>query len=545
MSTKTLRKRIALVAVSALGAGLLSVVAAPSANADAGDIATVAGVGVLASANVTTSTGTATMLSTGRLDIASTAHAGTFVVSSGAYISAVANASVGVVAGNQQSIAIGAAGTTFSVTPRGAVGSTFTVIGYTDATLASAVDILTVTIAGASIAGVASPADSTLAWTSTGTPATTDGSGKSTATVNTPLFLSIQLNDGYGQDITSTTGALVITTSAGAFVAVGPYNGGSPTQPAASSATFTTAVSGERPSTLLATIKEATVGAGWSGTVTVTYNGVTIGTKSGTITGAPASISVTPKKVGLNNGSATTDAFEYTVKDRAGNQLDFTSSNLVLSLSSKTSVVSGAVGNSTNATTTTAGKGNITCVSGATGSADVTMQLTLSTGTVVKSAPVKFNCGGNPVTYKASFDKASYVQGDIAKLTITFYDADGALATSSTTVSDGSGQFVSAPMLTAVGIDAAQIPASTFVDKDGKFVITYSVGTSTGVTEGSYNAIVDFTAQLTLSTPQTVGYKVTTGSTGVSNADVLKAIVSLIASINKQIAALQKALLRR
>ena len=34
MSTKTLRKRIALAAVSALGAGLLSVVSIPSANAD-------------------------------------------------------------------------------------------------------------------------------------------------------------------------------------------------------------------------------------------------------------------------------------------------------------------------------------------------------------------------------------------------------------------------------------------------------------------------------------------------------------------------------
>jgi hypothetical protein len=50
---------------------------------------------------------------------------------------------------------------------------------------------------------------------------------------------------------------------------------------------------------------------------------------------------------------------------------------------------------------------------------------------------------------------------------------------------------------------------------------------------------------LTLASPATVAYKVTTGSTGVSNADVLKAIVSLIASINKQIAALQKALLKR
>jgi hypothetical protein len=34
-------------------------------------------------------------------------------------------------------------------------------------------------------------------------------------------------------------------------------------------------------------------------------------------------------------------------------------------------------------------------------------------------------------------------------------------------------------------------------------------------------------------------------STAVTNADVLKAIVSLIASINKQIAALQKAILKK
>jgi hypothetical protein len=43
----------------------------------------------------------------------------------------------------------------------------------------------------------------------------------------------------------------------------------------------------------------------------------------------------------------------------------------------------------------------------------------------------------------------------------------------------------------------------------------------------------------------TVGsLKITSGG-GVTNADVLKAIVSLIASINKQIAALQKALLKK
>jgi hypothetical protein len=43
----------------------------------------------------------------------------------------------------------------------------------------------------------------------------------------------------------------------------------------------------------------------------------------------------------------------------------------------------------------------------------------------------------------------------------------------------------------------------------------------------------------------TVAYKIAAATSATSNADVLKAIVSLIASINKQIAALQKALLRR
>jgi hypothetical protein len=43
----------------------------------------------------------------------------------------------------------------------------------------------------------------------------------------------------------------------------------------------------------------------------------------------------------------------------------------------------------------------------------------------------------------------------------------------------------------------------------------------------------------------TPSYKVGTGTTVVSNADVLKSIVALIASINKQIQALQKLILKR
>jgi hypothetical protein len=50
---------------------------------------------------------------------------------------------------------------------------------------------------------------------------------------------------------------------------------------------------------------------------------------------------------------------------------------------------------------------------------------------------------------------------------------------------------------------------------------------------------------LTGQTAQTATYTVAAATGAISLADVLKAIVSLIASINKQIAALQKALLKK
>jgi hypothetical protein len=140
---------------------------------------------------------------------------------------------------------------------------------------------------------------------------------------------------------------------------------------------------------------------------------------------------------------------------------------------------------------------------------------------------------------------------------VTFKDAAGNLANSFQAVDTGSGTpssspvtdaFISAPMLTSVGsaslfeYNTTTSTRGIFVGSAGTKVYTFTVGTSTGLTEGAYNAVVSYP---TVGAATSAAYKVTTGSTGVSNADVLKAIVSLIASINKQIAALQKALLRR
>jgi hypothetical protein len=77
-------------------------------------------------------------------------------------------------------------------------------------------------------------------------------------------------------------------------------------------------------------------------------------------------------------------------------------------------------------------------------------------------------------------------------------------------------------------------------------VLTYKF--IAGTTEGSFTAVISVPGLNNVLTPQaavTTTYTIAAASAGVTNADVLKAIVSLIASINKQIAALQKALLKK
>jgi hypothetical protein len=88
---------------------------------------------------------------------------------------------------------------------------------------------------------------------------------------------------------------------------------------------------------------------------------------------------------------------------------------------------------------------------------------------------------------------------------------------------------------------AVTAPVSTDESSGGAWTYQYTVGTTTG----SFNAAVTIVGAEVQTAAATTAYKIVDNSGGVSNADVLKAIVSLIASINKQIAALQKALLKK
>ncbi len=548
MSTKTLRKRIALAAVTALGAGLLSVVAVPSANAADGTItATTGSAGLVSDITAGTTTRTAVLLSTGTLILTITADSAVKV--SGAIIT-----QGGTINGSQTCTAMDqSADPTVEIKPTVAAGSTFTVTTYNEDSCASAAtiaDVLTVTVAATNLAGVVDPAESVVRWDSNvsgSAPTAAEDVTNSSTTYGTELELFISLADTYGNAISDTDGALVVTVTSGAYL--GAIAASSATVPAG---TTTTQVSTADPSDLWVVVDEATTGAGWSGTVTVTYNGVLVATKSGKITGAPASITVTPYKIASTVAAGSPDpAFLYTVKDLAGNGLAFTSTDLALYSSSNKAVVTDADGGTTNASSTSAygayvGTGVITCTTTA-GTSDVVVSYTLANGTVIKSNSFKATCGGNAYNYTASFDKASYTQGEIATMTITFKDSKGNLANSYVAADAATGASVSdatisTPMMTLVGSLGAG--ATIKPNGAGQAVYKFTVGTATGLTDGAYNAVVSFPT-LSLADPVSVAYKVGTGSTGVTNADVLKAIVSLIASINKQIAALQKALLKK
>jgi hypothetical protein len=362
-----------------------------------------------------------------------------------------------------------------------------------------------------------------------------------------PLYLQIQLNDAYGAALSDAAGALVVTASAGANVAVVESTTllltGIAAAPTAGA--YGTGVGSLKPAVASAIITEATAGAGWKGTVTVSYNGVLVATKSGVISGYASKITLARNTVSSAGGNTSTDGVTFNAVDSAGNAVVITAASLTMKSSSNTAVVSGVVGSTNEVITAGAladGEATVTC--GIPGTSSVVMQYITPAGVTVVTAPVTVICGAAADTYTASWDKASYAQGEIAKLTVTFKDVYGAPAASASPVtalvSLLSNEVLSTPMMTRIGSVSTAV---LYPDENGQIVYSYSVGATTGITPGAYQASVAFPT-VTGGDAQAVAYTITAGA-GVQLADVLKAIVSLIASINKQIAALQKALLKK
>jgi len=371
-------------------------------------------------------------------------------------------------------------------------------------------------------------------------------------------YINMRLSDALGNPLDD--GNIVVNATNGAFV---NYSEGA----TAAAGTASTVVAYANARTAAnpylggsVTVTQPTANAPITTTVTVSYNGTTVCTKTVTIRGEVAKLAVSNIITqdlgvgsGVANGSWIDDSsgraglFTVLATDSAGNQVATsgtgTFASSAASLAGQTIVSSITVDSSATATSSTAAQrystGIYTC--GAVAGDVKTAKLTFTnsgSGNVVTSDAFTLRCADNPYTYTASWDKASYVQGDIATLTVKFLDSKGFAANN---VAGATGSWTGVtPMLAPISATGA----APVLDNNGTKTYTYSVGGSTAITAGSYVSVIEFSS-LTNGTKQTPSYKVSTGGDTTSNADILKSIVALIASINKQIQALQKLILKR
>jgi len=589
MSMKTLRKRLALVAVSALGAGLLSVIATPVANAAAADVTpeslwiattnsatgspvlTAAGgdtaldksVGYLARANAVGTvqgiglgvlagvTSTHVVLPTAKIAFNMDSAARIGVTITGGTISSVTTedgATAALVGGNGNVIVTSAAGKAvgFSVTVNpGATRVTLTATqGAAVTSVATAgngtavgVHILNVSATDASAAFSASDSPVAITTSATAAQITTSVDAATTGvTAGNPLFIQVIGNNAYSLALTSgtyvasaTNGATVAWGNAGAATAAGTLSTATVTpdgtdqlriDPASSLTTSTTVV-------------------------TITHNGNPVTTKTLTFYGEAKSIKIESVGSGRNGTSiAGNDATAYAIysyRDSDGNKVPgggaafaaLSATGVVSTGSSirspSRSVQAAAAGAMDNAVEALIGAGTdgifgFTCLT-SSATTTVTIAHTNAISLATLTAPVTVACNGGLGTYTVSTDKASYKVGEIATLTIDAKDTSGNPVSDNTVIAAGS--------VSIGGGSLVQTIAGTEVFTAGKRTLKAQMTTA-----GTFNAVVTLDGAVTKSA--TTGYTVTDGA--VSNAEVLSAIVKLIASINDQIALLQKQL---
>jgi hypothetical protein len=372
-------------------------------------------------------------------------------------------------------------------------------------------------------------------------------------------YVKWALNNAY-QSPVSTSGNIVATVSGDAYISIG--NGSHAAGTGKTVVAFGTGAAETDFDALR--ITQATAGAPVTATVTITFNGTTVCTKTVTIRGVAASVTVSDvaavdlsgaavnadwlsDPTGLGTLGSRSGHYYVVLKDSAGNIVVPTSSGeFSMDPTTTTTTVTALAVNSNIATSTSSTSalsksvGTFTCGPTA-GSSDVKLRHTsATTGVTITSPAFTARCGDDPYTYTASFDKAAYTQGEIATLTVKFLDSKGFAANSLDTPGAATMILPFMTLVTATG-SATMLP-----NAKGEKVYTMTVGTSVGLSAGTYTGVIDFPALTDVAAVKaTPTYKITTGGDTTTNADVLKSIVALIASINKQIQALQKLILKR
>jgi hypothetical protein len=438
----------------------------------------------------------------------------------------------------------------------GAVGTGKIAIS-TDSSSA-AVEVITVTIVATCENQVYSAAKSfvyadVVAGIGDGVAADTnvDVSGATTVTMAEGSgYISIALADSYG-GVLKSKAMVASVTSGNAYVSIDDTEASNGTYGGAAAAAKTAVVASTGAEVTVA-VTPITAGVPTVATVQVTHDGVLVATKTFTFHGHAAKIEISDVTVGSTvedkRGNTGVGYLRYQIKDAAGNALpgkfiaNDSTPNSATAVSSITSgiandSVTGSSGEKTPSVTSTSSNDQATyaCDGSKTGATKIYVKHVETTDlTVVVKASFDVVCSGALDTWTVSLDKATYSPGEIATLTVAGKDEDGLPVGSLLEI--GTAAYSFGGFLTPV---TAPTDTDTFSSGAGTKTYTLPVGTTEGGFVGSYKITGD-----TDTAAKTLQYKVA-GSAGVSNADVLKAIVSLIASINKQIAALQRALLRR
>jgi hypothetical protein len=537
MSTKTLRKRIALVAVSVMGAGVLSVAPANAAAVAVGEFtfnAITLQAGVCARDTTAAAQGLVVVAGssfTAALDQAST-DTDDFYVSTSGNVTVGSATGTGIDGVTLTSVTAAAAHNSDIVVTfvAGAVGSG--TISVKENATASTLEVLSVTVVAACATNVLSLADS---FIEVSTQANADDNIDETASLSvsngSTTYINLALRDAYLNAL-SGAGVLAATATNGAVI-----NWDS--APSVQSSVAYLSTRGAAGTELFVTQGLANKDKPLTTTVTITLDGAAVTTKTINFRGVPASIKISSVKVGK---VGSTGVFDAQVLDAAGVALpsqtvaNSSTANSVAEVAAIANISTSAVTQADGSATSSSGgtRGAYSCVK--SGKTTLTVQTTISSvaGTSVKQTfPVV--CGDVLDTWTISMDKASYAPGEIATLTVSGKDVKGFEVNSTDTLGTLEYSFGG---MTAV---TAPTSADKFDSANGAKKYSFSVGTTEGAFVGTFKI-----AGATDTAAKTVQYKVAAPSSGaVSNADVLKAIVSLIASINKQIAALQKALLKR
>jgi len=568
MSTKTNFKRIALVAVTALGAGVLSVAPAFAATTDALTNTSAALTAAASGVNTTgvcalgtpTAAATPNTMAVGGTQTVTTTTTGAGILTLTGPATWSSGTNFTLDSTRTVATATDTATLVLNITGVGTVVlSTATVAAPTVALQTFYISAVASCTAGISasnsyvqVTDAAAHVETQAQWSARQTAFNATGAaGGSAANLDTNFdvrttfaagataYIAVRARDAYKVALTGSTNLLVISCDNGAKVngtALGFYS-------TSSFAASTT--------TSNIPVVAATAGVPMSTTCTTSVNGVALTTKKITFVGDIATLTIAPSRNG-NYELGTAGRISYVYKDSAGNTLTNTTPTLttagtVTSLltelsdadyyATSTAYVS-AQGAGINPAYQTSGYSTFNCIN--YGSPSITAYKTNAAGVKITSNAIDIRCGGAIDTYTASLNKAAFNAGDVVTLTITGKDAGGGVTAYGAT--PGTGFSVAMPGMTAV-----TTPATTDTEsaaRTGTWVYTYTVNTGS---EGAYNGAVKIAVASTsaqYNKPLTVPY--TINSTGaVSNADVLKSIVALIASINKQIQALQALILKK